>query len=89
MNPPTSFDPALLALLCCPETRQPLAVAPAGVLARLEGERAAGRLVNRAGQPVAEPITEGLLRADGAMFFPMSAGIPLLTPDDAVMVPQP
>ena len=79
----------LLALLCCPETRQPLSVAPAAVLAALERERAAGRLANRAGQPLAEPITEGLLRADGAVFFPMSAGIPLLTPDDAVMVPHP
>ena len=79
----------LLPLLCCPETRQPLSVAPAEVLAKLEGERAAGRLTNRAGQPLTEPVTDGLLRADGAVFFPMRAGIPLLTPDDAVMVPHP
>ena len=87
MNPSPTFDHALLALLCCPETRQPLSFAPAGLLATLERARAAGQLVNRAGQPVAEPITEGLLRADGAVFYPMIEGIPLLTPDDAVRVP--
>ena len=87
MNPPALFDPALLALLRCPETRQTLALAPDGVVAMLEAERAAGRLVNRAGKTVTEPVAAGLLRADGAVFYPLSAGIPLLTPDDAVIVP--
>ena len=87
MNPPTLLDPALLGLLRCPETRQTLARAPDGVLVALDGERAAGRLVNRAGKLVTEPVTEGLLRADGMVFYPMSAGIPLLTSDDAVIVP--
>jgi len=79
----------LLALLCCPETRQPLAAAPAEVIAQLEARRAAGTLTNRAGKQLLEPLTEGLLRADGAAFFPMTAGIPLLTPDDAVLLPPP
>ncbi|MCE9609269.1 MAG: hypothetical protein K8R23_03480 [Chthoniobacter sp.] len=79
----------LLTLLCCPETRQPLAAAPSELVAKLEAQRAAGKLINRAGQPLSEPITEGLLRADGAAFFPMSDGIPLLTPDDAVLLPPP
>lgn len=87
MPPPASFDPALLALLRCPETRQTLVLAPAAVLAKLDGARGAGRLVNRAGNAVTEPCREGLLRADGAVFFPISAGIPLLTPDEAVIVP--
>lgn len=87
MNPPSRLDPALLELLRCPETRQTLALAPDAVLVTLDGERAAGRLVNRAGKLVTEPVMEGLLRADGTVFYPMSAGIPLLTPDDAVIVP--
>lgn len=89
MPPPASFDPALLALLRCPETRQPLILAPAAVLAKLDADRVAGRLVNQAGKSVTEPCREGLLRADGAVFFSISDGIPLLTPDDAVIVPQP
>ena len=88
MNPPAHFDPALLALLRCPETRQTLALAPSGLVAKLDAERVAGRLLNRAGKTVTEPFSEGLLRADGAVIFPITEGIPLLTPDDAVIVPQ-
>lgn len=89
MNPPSPFDPDLLALLRCPETRQTLALAPAAVLAKVDRDRGAGRLVNRAGKAVTEPVAEGLLRADGTVLYPISDGIPLLTPDDAVIVPQP
>lgn len=88
MNPPALFDPTLVALLRCPETGQTLALAPAGVLVKLDAERVAGRVVNRAGKALMEPITEGLLRADGAVFYPITQGIPLLTPDEAVIVPQ-
>ncbi len=88
MNPPPPFDPALLALLRCPETRQPLAIAPAGLIARLESARSSGTLTNRAGQPLTEPITEGLLRTDGKVFFRICAAIPLLVSDEAVVVPQ-
>jgi uncharacterized protein len=84
-----AFDAALLALLCCPETRQPLVVAPADLLARMESARVAGKLTNRAGVALTEPITAGLLRVDGAVFFPVSGGIPLLVPGEAVMVPHP
>lgn len=88
MNPPAIFDPALVALLRCPESRQMLALASASVMAKLDADRVAGRLTNRAGKVVTEPVTEGLLRADGAVFYPISQGIPLLTPDEAVIVPQ-
>jgi uncharacterized protein YbaR (Trm112 family) len=82
-----SYD--LLPLLCCPETRQPLAIAPVELVARLEALRAAEALKNRGGKAVTEPIGEGLLRADGAVFYPVSGGIPLLVLEEGVMVPQP
>ncbi len=88
MTAAPTFATELLALLCCPETRQSLAMAPAELLAQLESLRVAGKLTNRAGVALTEPITEGLLRADGAVFFPVSGGIPLLVPDEAVMVPN-
>lgn len=86
MNRPVLFDPALLALLRCPETRQGLTVAPGEIIAKLEAVRQTGALRNRAGKVLAEPVTAGLLRADGAVFFPVSAGIPLLVIDDGVML---
>jgi len=79
----------MLALLCCPETRQPLARATAAVVARLEERRAAGSLRNRGGQVIDAPIEAGLVRADGALFFPIRSGIPLLVLDEAVNVTAP
>ena len=79
----------LLPLLCCPLSRQPLAPAPVDLIVRLENERIAGTLRNRAGQPLAEPIAAGLVRADGALFFPVHAGIPVLVAEEAVPLSPP
>ena len=78
------IDEYLLPLLRCPLSRQSLAVAPPALLARLEGERAAGTLRNRAGLPPAGPIEAGLVRADGVLFFPIFSGIPLLVAEESV-----
>jgi uncharacterized protein YbaR (Trm112 family) len=83
-----SLGADLLGLLCCPETRQSLVLAPPEMVVRLETLRAAGTLRNRGGKVVAESIREGLLRADGAVFYPVSDGIPLLVLEEGVMVPQ-
>ena len=83
------IDPLLLPLLCCPLSRQPLAFAPPELLARLEAQRAAGTLRNRAGRLLAERIEAGLVRADGAVFFPVCAGIPLLVAEESVALSQP
>ena len=83
------IDPLLLPLLRCPLSRQPLAVAPPELLARLETERVAGTLRNRAGQPLAAPIEAGLVRADGALFFPVRSGIPLLVAEESVTLSPP
>jgi uncharacterized protein YbaR (Trm112 family) len=74
----------LLVLLCCPETRQPLALAPAALIAKLEAERMEGRLVNQGGQRVEGRIDAGLLREDGAVFFPVREGIPVLIAEEAI-----
>ena len=78
------FDESLLPLLCCPLSRQPLALAAPEILAQLESERAAGTLRNRSGQAFAERIEAGLVRADGVVFFPVRAGIPLLVAEESV-----
>lgn len=77
----------LFALLRCPETHQPLTTAPADVIAQLEAERLAGRLRDRAGNVLSEPVEAGLLRADGALFFPIRGGIPVLLAAEAVALP--
>jgi uncharacterized protein YbaR (Trm112 family) len=74
----------LLALLRCPQTMQTLTVASPEQLAQLEAARAAGALRDRAGNRVNEPISAGLVRADGTLLFPIRDGIPVLLLDEAL-----
>ena len=81
-----SIDPDLLAILVCPETRQPLSVADGALLGRLNAAVAAGDLKTRAGEGVAEEIAEGLLREDGQVLYPIRQGIPVMLIDESIEV---
>ena len=61
------IDAELLKLLRCPETRQPLTPDAAGLLARLSGRIATGKLRNCGGQALQEKLPAGLVR--GAVLF--------------------
>jgi uncharacterized protein len=74
----------LLALLRCPETKQPLSVATPEQLAGVEAARTAGLLHDRAGRLVPEPVDAGLVRADGTLLFPIRDGIPVLLLEEAL-----
>ena len=76
--------PEFLDLLRCPESKQRLVPAPPELVARLESERIAGQLRNRAGKAVTASIEEGLLREDGKRFYLISTGFPVLIIDDGV-----
>jgi uncharacterized protein YbaR (Trm112 family) len=74
----------LLSILRCPETRQPLAVAEAAVVQRLNEQISAGTLRNAAGQPVTAKLDAGLARADGRALYPVRQGVPVLLVDEAI-----
>jgi|JRYL01.1.fsa_nt_gb uncharacterized protein YbaR (Trm112 family) len=76
--------PEFLAMLVCPQSRQPLRVATAAELAAVQQAIAAGRARNRAGQPVAEAIDGGLVVADGSALYPVRQGIPILLSGEAI-----
>lgn len=78
------MDPELLKILCCPDTHQPLTEAPADLIALLNAQIAAGQLVNRAGQPIRQPIEGGLIRADGKALYPIRQNLPVLLVDEAI-----
>jgi uncharacterized protein len=66
-------DDKLLAVLCCPLTRQTLRIAEPAELAK-------------AGERVSRRISEGLVREDGKVLYPVSDGIPLLVPEEGIPI---
>ncbi len=78
------IDPELLAILVCPETRQPVRPAEADILTRLNSAIEAGTVVNQGGQEVREPIEEGLIREDGRVLYPVREDIPIMLIDEAI-----
>jgi len=81
------MDPELLERICCPETHQPLRLAEAGVVDKLNALVGAERgLSNRAGKPVETPLEGGLIREDGKWLYPIVHGIPILLIDEAIDV---
>lgn len=65
------MDDDLLEILCCPVTHQTLRIAERAAL--IHASAKAGR-----------PISEGLIREDGRMLYPISNGIPLLVPEEGI-----
>jgi uncharacterized protein YbaR (Trm112 family) len=74
----------LLEILVCPETKQPVHLAPQAVLQRLAAEISAGRLRNRGGAVVTQPIAEGLVREDGRILYPVEDGIPVMLVEESI-----
>ncbi len=80
------IDPELLEILVCPETRQPLTVAGTELLERVNAAVAEGSAVTRGGEAVPEPVSEGLLREDGRVLYPIRQGIPIMLIDESIEV---
>jgi uncharacterized protein YbaR (Trm112 family) len=81
-----AVSPALLELLVCPETYQPLEPAPAELLERLNAAIARGEVTNRAGEKLDAPLQAGLLRQDRQLLYVVSDEIPIMLPDEAIPV---
>lgn len=66
-----NVDQELLAILCCPETKQDVALADDALVAKLNAKIEQGQLKNKAGQPVGEKLDGGLIRADKKILYPI------------------
>ena len=74
----------LLAILACPETKEPVALAEEELIAELNSRIARGEVKNRAGKTIEGKIDGGLVRADGAYLYPIQDEIPILLIDEAI-----
>jgi uncharacterized protein YbaR (Trm112 family) len=83
------IDPELLEILACPETKEPVQLAPGELIDRLNAAIRAGRVSNRGGQPVQEPVDGGLVRADQRMLYPIRDEIPVMLVEEAIPLPIP
>ncbi len=79
-----TIAPGLLAILCCPDTKQEVALAPDAVIEKMNAAIARGELLNRAKQPVTERLDGGLLRADREVLYPVRDDIPVMLIEKAI-----
>ena len=78
------IDKGFLAMLVCPSSHQPLREATAAELTAVNAAIQGGTAKNRAGAPVAGPLQEGLVPADGSVVYPIQDGIPILLTAEAI-----
>ena len=74
----------LLEILVCPETRQPVSPASEQVLSDLNDAIRAERLKNRGGERVTKALSEGLVRKDGKILYPVDEGIPVMLIEESI-----
>jgi uncharacterized protein YbaR (Trm112 family) len=77
-------NPELLEILVCPETRQPVAPADGGLLAKLNSQIDAGQLRNRGGDKVAKHIDEALVRQDRKVAYIVDDDIPVMLIEESI-----
>ena len=79
-------DKELLAILCCPETKQEVTLADEALIRGLNARIEKGELTNKAGQPVTEKLDGGLVRADRKILYPVRESIPVMLIEEGIPV---
>jgi len=81
---PVNLDKDLLAILCCPDTKQEVRLAENSLIAKLNEAVISGQLKNRANQPVTELLDGGLIRSDRKMLYPIREDIPVMLIEEGI-----
>jgi len=74
----------LLAILCCPETKQDVVLANDDIIQKINDDIKAGTAVSRHGAKVVDPIDGGLVREDGKFVYPIREDIPIMLVEQAI-----
>lgn len=83
-----SLDKDLLAILCCPETKQSVALADEGLIGRVNDAIGHGALKNKAQQAVTQRVDGGLVRADSKILYPIRENIPVMLIEEGIPLEQ-
>ncbi|MDX1482696.1 MAG: Trm112 family protein [Woeseiaceae bacterium] len=78
------MDKKLLSILCCPVTHRDLYIARGDLLERLNAAIAEGRVSNRDGVLLKEPLREALTTDDSKIIYPVADGIPVLLEGESI-----
>lgn len=81
------MDRKLLDILCCPTTKQPLALLNRAELDALNAAIATGGLKRNDGSVQAEAVKEGLITRDHQTIYRIDDGIPVLLSDEGIATP--
>jgi len=83
-----ALDKRLLDILCCPVSKQPVLPLSHVQLTALNQAIASGQAQAVDGQPVPEPLREGLVTRDGKTIYRIDDGIPVMLADQAIGTQQ-
>ena len=82
------MDRKLLDILCCPTSRQPLALLDDRDLATVNQGIGDGTIRRADGTPQTTPLTAGLITRDRRTVYRIEDGIPVLLADEALAAAQ-
>jgi uncharacterized protein YbaR (Trm112 family) len=83
-----NIAPDLLAILCCPETKQEVSLADETLVEKLNAAVERGELKNKAKKPVTEKLDGGLVRADRKIVYPIREDIPVMLIEEGIPLDQ-
>ena len=83
------IHPELLEILCCPETRQPVRLAPEALVESLNRAIRDQSPKSAAGGDQVDVLQGGLVREDGKFLYPIRNGIPIMLIEERIAIPEP
>lgn len=83
-----SIDNELLAILCCPETKQAVSLAEETLIQKLNAAVVRGELKNAGKRPVPGKLDGGLIRADRKILYPIRDRIPVMLIEEGIPLEQ-
>lgn len=80
------IDQDLLAILCCPETKQDLYEASSAFIEELNEKIKKGEISNKLGEIVKDPADSALVREDKAVIYLVREQIPIMLIDESILI---